>query len=163
MKSNLAHARLTELLNYDPETGIFSWKVDRQRVRKGDTSGYPDKAGYLQIGIDGRLYLAHRLAWFYVNGSWPKLEIDHINRDKADNRICNLRLATRRENILNKAPSKVNNSGVTGVYWNKSAGKWHAQIYSNGKRFSLGMFTQKESAIEARKQAEIIHFGACVA
>lgn len=162
MKTNLAHVRLSELLNYDPETGIFTWNVDRKRVRKGDISGCPDKAGYLQIGIDGKLYLAHRLAWFYIHGQWPSLEIDHINRDKADNRISNLRLATRRENIINKAPSKINRSGVTGVYWNKASRKWHAQIYANGKRHSLGLFTQKELAVEARKHAEIIHFGACI-
>ncbi|MDU1029357.1 MAG: HNH endonuclease [Clostridiales bacterium] len=163
MKTKITYDRLFELMDYDPNSGVFSWKISRGRARKGDAAGCPDSAGYLLICIDGTLYLAHRLAWLFVNKKWPNMEIDHINRDKTDNRIINLRLATRKENIINKSPSKINSSGTTGVYWNKLSKKWHAQICSNGKRISLGLFESKEMAISARKQAELDYFGVCVA
>jgi len=93
------------LLTYDPYTGLFTWLVDAYSNKvKGKIAG-SIKEGYINISIDRKLYRAHRLAWLYVNGVFPS-EIDHINRVKSDNRICNLREVSRSENCQNRSTSK---------------------------------------------------------
>lgn len=104
--------------------------------------------------IDGKNYLAHRLAWFYVYGEWPKNQIDHINRIKTDNRIFNLRDVDNSTNQHNNALRKHNTSGTTGVMNCKSRNCWGAQIYVNNKRIYLGIYKTKEDAILARKKYE---------
>ena len=153
--------RLKELLNYNPDTGIFTWLVTRNAygggVRPGSIAGDKDSHGYWRIGIDGTRYPLHRLAWLYVRGAMPENHIDHINGDKADNRLCNLRQATRFENLSNRGKNKNNSSGYKGVWFNKKLGKWIAGITHNNKAKHLGVFETPELAYEAycKKAAEL--------
>jgi hypothetical protein len=149
----ITQERLKDLLNYDPETGIFMWKVRRHGVTLGSVAGCTDE-GYIRIKIDGRLYAAHRLAWLYVNGSLPEFTIDHINRVRSDNRIANLRSATNAENHQNRSKYITNTSGVTGVYWDNQRGKWRAQIEHLGRNVNLGRYSTIEAAAEARAAAK---------
>ena len=158
MTNTLSVERLRELLDYSPETGIFTWKIGGHGWRRvGVLAGSQSIKGYQTIGIDGREYAAHRLAWLYVHGEWPEGALDHINRDKADNRIANLRPATYSQNRANRLGKSA--SGFKGVYWHKKVGKFQAQIRIEDKRCSLGYFTTAEEAHEAYKTAAIHHFG----
>ena len=110
--------------------------------------------GY-KVGQIGRTnLLAHRCVWALKYGYWPKSMIDHINRDKSDNRICNLRPADALLNRLNRGVERRNKSGHTGIYWNKHGKKWHAQIKRGQLRIHLGMFDSLDDAVEARRLAE---------
>lgn len=146
---------LKSILNYDPENGLFRWKKQRSGIRIGDVAGCIQKYGYRRIKIDGKLYLASRLAWLYYHGEFPQHEVDHINHIRDDNRILNLREVTHQENNKNKSMQCDNTSGTTGVYWNKRDKKWVAHIQIDGKSIYLGRFSSKSDAVEARKQAEI--------
>lgn len=132
MKSELTQERLKELLHYDPDTGVFTWKANSYRRKAGSIAGYNNGKGYIQMRIDSKFYYAHRLAWMWVHGEFPKNEIDHINNVKSDNRISNLRSASRTENLRNMSLTKQNSSGVKGVYWFKRTGKWRAVIRTGG-------------------------------
>ncbi len=148
--------RLKELLNYDPETGVFTWKVRRGLAEAGP-AGSTKKDGYNYICIDGRTMLAHRLAWFYVHGQWPRHVIDHINGDRTDNRIVNLRDVPYRTNNENqKKPHRSNTSGYLGVSRIQSRGKWQASIQLNGRNKNLGRYDTPEEAhavyLEAKRQ-----------
>lgn len=134
--------RLKELLSYDTNTGIFTWISFTKNYRRpvGTVAGYTNNLGYVQIGIDCVSYGAHRLAWMYVHGELPEMDIDHINGNTADNRIENLRLVTHQQNMCNRKRRSDNSSGYPGVYFNKSANKWHASIRVEGKRIHLGYF-----------------------
>ena len=150
---------LRSILSYDPATGIFTWKVrTANQVKVGDVAGCPDGRGYLQIRVQSRKYLAHRLAWLYVYGEWPKGQIDHINRIRTDNRIANLREVSHKQNQQNRSKSSHNTSGHPGVHWNKRDSKWQAQIRHNRKHFHLGLFKSLEEAVAARKAAEKIYW-----
>lgn len=143
--------RLREMLSYDPETGVFIWRINpTKRIKAGTTAGY-NQCGYDAIGFEGRAYLSHRLAWFYVYGVEPVHLIDHINGDKKDNRIANLREATASQNLWNMRKSSRNTSGYTGVVWHPGTGKWRAQSRHNGKPVHLGVF---ENALDAAKAHE---------
>ena len=144
--------RLRELLHYDPGTGAFAWRVITSRkIHVGDVAGHPSTQGYLQIGADRKLYQAHRLAWLYMTGEWPRNQIDHINLDKSDNRWCNLREATHRENQANRATL----FGFKGASWDKTYHKWRAQISCNNKKRHLGYFeTQQEAAVAYAEAAK---------
>lgn len=151
----LSQKALKELLHYDPETGEFTWLVSRGRKAKaGSTAGSLDRHEYQVIGVQGKLYLAHRLAWLYAHGEFPPNDLDHINRVRADNRLQNLRLATRAENMQNISIPSSNTSGHVGVSWYKRGQKWQASITVNYKRIGLGCFPNIEDAIAARKAAE---------
>lgn len=150
--------RLRELLDYDPETGVFVWRVDKGRSKKGKAAGYIDRRGYRKITIDGAVYAAHRLAWFYVHGEWPG-ELDHINLNKVDNRIDNLREATRTQNYANRPALRISASGVKGVSWHKKTGKWVAQISASHRKYHLGLFETKGEAAKAYEEAARRHFG----
>ena len=155
----LDHGELTDALNYNEGTGEFTWKkkISKKTVvgkRAGHDKPLPN--GYLTIRIFKKNYYQHRLAWFYVHGRWPKDEIDHINHDKTDNRLLNLREVTRAENCMN-APLRPNNtSGYCGVIWDKQKGMWAARIKMDGKEKHLGYFQNKEDAAAARKEAEVV-------
>lgn len=154
----LTQSRLKELLQYDANTGVFTNKIFRGlRAMPGVVSGNVNSGGYVDISIDKRKYKAHRLAWLYVNGVWPAYYIDHINRIKTDNRIANLRDIPQLLNGQNKSVHKNNTSGHPGVIWHKREKNWRARIRVNGKDIYLGGFDSIQSAINCRKQAELIY------
>jgi hypothetical protein len=143
----LTHKKLKEVIVYDQETGEFIWaKTVSSRALVGKTAGRIWNGQYRRITIDKVDYQAHRLAWFYVTRTWPVGEIDHINRNKSDNRIVNLRCAGRSGNQQNKGVQQNNKSGYPGVYWHKRDLKWVAAIRCNGKRISLGSYSTPEAA-----------------
>ena len=148
----LTQARLKELLHYNPETGVFTWKVTMRGVKLGSIAGGISCYKYTQIKLDGVQYKAHRLAWLYMAGGWPD-QIDHINQVRTDNRWLNLRNVTQRENQKNKALRKDNATGLAGVSWHKINKKWMSHIKVDGKRIYLGYFTDKFEAICARLSA----------
>jgi len=138
--------RLRDVLEYFPDTGDFVWRSQRgSRGIAGARAGTVGRAGYLQIQIDRTLYYAHRLAWLYVHGEWPAVEIDHRNRDPLDNRIANLREANRSQNEQNKRRRGDNSSGFKGVF-RRPEGTYYAQIKRDGKTRCLGTF---QTAYEA--------------
>ena len=151
----LTQGELKENLHYDADTGLFTWAKNRQRVGIGSLAGCLDNYGYRVIGIDGKQYKAHRLAFLYMTGKLPPNEIDHINHSRDDNRFVNLRHATRVENLRNKSMHSNNKSGFTGVYWEKALNKWAVNIWVNGKNKYLGNFTDIKEAIACRKKANI--------
>lgn len=152
----LTQERLKELLRYDPETGVFTWHHINGRVAINGVAGCPDSYGYLQIRVDGTLYLSHRLAWLYLHGYFP-VGIDHINGIKNNNRISNLREVSHSENMQNKKIHSNNTSGVQGVSWQNQRDVWCAYINVNGKRLHIGSFKELNNAIKARKSAESKH------
>ncbi len=166
---DLTPERVRELLDYDPFTGILSWRERPirpgcERPDKGwntrfagKPAGRPDKHGHIYIGIayrrlyETRNFPAHRLAWAHYYGEWPVCDLDHKNRNPADNRIDNLRLATATLNLGNARQRKDNTSGVRGVYWDKKSRRWSAFITINRKVVNLGRFPNKAAAIHARQ------------
>lgn len=144
--------RLRELLNYDPETGVFYWKQGRMQQQKAGTI---NSAGYVYIKIGGRsgkLLLAHRLAWLYVYDVWPG-ELDHIDGNPSNNAIRNLREVTRSENMFNSKVRHDSKTGYKGVSFNKRLGVYHAYIKIDYKRKHLGFFSDIEEAREAYEEA----------
>jgi hypothetical protein len=154
----LTQARLKELLHYDPDTGLFTWLQPANRfsmVKSGDRAGALNARGYIHIKVEGKSYKAHRLAWLYVHGRWPEPAVDHINRDKADNRLCNLRQTNQLGNMQNKSAYRSNSSGYTGVSWHKQSQKWAAQIQYNGRNKHLGLFACPGQAHAAYLRARV--------
>lgn len=149
---NLSLERLYEVLTYDADTGLFTWRVKHAHAKV--IAGAKDYYGYCVIRIDGALYKAHRLAWLYTYGKWPTKGLDHKNRVKDDNRIANLREATQSENMHNGPLRASSKSGVSGVVWRSDRNKWNARIKVGYKTFNLGLYTDMAEAIEARKAAE---------
>ncbi|OOV08859.1 hypothetical protein RF819_02655 [Rhodoferax fermentans] len=146
----MTQAKLRELLNYDPLTGVFTWReTANNRLRPGDVAGSVRKSGYVNLGVGGKLYLAHRLAWLYVYGAWPSKELDHINENKSDNRIANLRDVNRSQNCQNIRLPKRNTSGVKGVYFDKRASLWHARVYHDGRHHCAGFHARLRDAAAA--------------
>ena len=151
---SLTAERLRELLRYDPGTGIFSWLIWRSRsARAGDIAGHVYSNGYVYIKIEGRNYLAHRLAWLYMTGEWPKDEIDHENTIRSENWWDNLREATGFQNKANTKKSAANTSGLKGVSFHRRSNKWMAQIKSQGRHHYLGLFDAPEAAHAAYANA----------
>ena len=144
----LSHERLKEVLDYDPETGISTWLVDRRgTARAGARAGCIHTShGYRQLRIDGKNYLEHRVIFFWMTGKWPDQDVDHRDMDKLNNRWHNLREATRSQNAANRRTHKTNTSGVKGVCWNKRLQKWVAQIKVNGTQIHLLATDSKEKA-----------------
>ncbi len=156
----LTKERLDELLSYHLETDHFTWKVSRGgTARAGSVAGSPNTSGHIQIKIDGKLYLAHRLVFLTITGRWPENELDHIDGNPANNRWANLREATRIENMQNQRVNTCNTSGVTGVGWHATTSKWRSRIHVNRKFVHLGYFTEFEDAVAARRAAEMKYFG----
>lgn len=159
MKTDLTAARVRELLDYNPETGEFRWRLSNsKRAPVGAVAGVISR-GYRLIRIDGCLYRGHRLAWLHVHGHWPVAEIDHVNLDKADNRIANLREASRSQQLANQGRRRDNTSGFKGAFWEASRRKWQAYIQVNGRRIHLGRFATPEAAHAAYVTAAAEHFG----
>jgi hypothetical protein len=150
----ITQAELKEILNYDSETGVFTWKVDRGgRYKKGMVAGGIDKEGYVVIRVLGVSYPAHRLAWLYIHGKYPDNILDHINRDRKDNRLSNLRDVTKAENNTNQSLTKRNTSGCKGVSHRGKYSKWHARITLKGYTIFLGSYNTKEEAESAYLKA----------
>lgn len=147
--SGLTAERLREILDYDPETGVFRHKLSYGRVYAGTVAGCRRARDYWGVMISKRVYLAHRLAWLYVHGAWPADEIDHINGVATDNRISNLREATSQQNKLNTAIKRRNKAGVKGAAWIAANGKWMSEIRIDGRRKFLGYFASPVEASNA--------------
>lgn len=137
--------RLRNVLHYDAETGAFTWLVNNgPRVKAGQTAGSFDGQAYWRVQLDGKKYKAHRLAWFYVHGEWPKF-VDHINGNTLDNRLLNLRPASHAENHQNRRTSnKGAKVGMLGV--DVHNGLFRARITKGGKQMHVGYFETKEEA-----------------
>lgn len=156
MKNELTLTRLKELLNYNPLTGVFTWKVDRPRnIKANSIAGHKIKHGYLSISIDSCNYLAHRLAWLFVYEKFPDMHIDHINGITSDNSIINLRDVSASHNQQNrKKCTKANRCGLIGASWHVRQSQWIAQIKKDGHNYHLGTFETKEEAHEAYLKAK---------
>lgn len=151
---------LRSILDYNPETGVFTRKR-RDDVRPewntrwaGKVAGNKHNQGYIELSINNKKYLAHRVAFVFTYGYWPN-EVDHINGVRDDNRIINLREVTSSENKKNMKRAKNNTSGRTGVHYDKINKKWRASAWCNNKEYFAGRFKTKDEAINARKLLEI--------
>jgi len=131
---------IRSILEYNPESGQFIWKIrPRKRTPAGSVAGFI-REGRLLIGIDGRAYRAHRLAFLWMNGVWPKNEVDHKDRNSLNNKWDNLREATRVQNLANRAVRKNSRTGVKGVYFDPRRKKYRASIGHGGKQIFLGHY-----------------------
>jgi hypothetical protein len=156
--ADLTVERLKSLLHYDPLSGLFTWLVSpSSQVRAGDIAGSIDRRhGYICIGIDGRLHFAHRLAWLYMTGEWPRLRVDHRNTVTGDNRFDNLRDVSQGVNLQNQRRPRSTNPYL-GVAWDKSRGKWVAHIKVDGRQRFLGRFDDPMLGHEAYLAAKREH------
>ena len=156
MANKLTQERLKELFDYDLDNGSFTRKKTVSRFVSGTVAGFLRKDGYVQVKVDSINYLAHRLAWLYVNGVIPTGEIDHINHNRSDNGIVNLRCASRTENSRNCSATK-GHKYITGVYFCPIRLKFAATISDKSKSINLGYFQNESDANKARKEAEKIY------
>jgi hypothetical protein len=155
----ITQSTLKKNLHYAPETGIFTWlKNKSQRVKIGAIAGNLQQTGYARIEIDGITYRSHRLAWLYCYGQTPEFFIDHIDGNKNNNRLENLRECTNSENMKNQGVRVTNTSGYKGVSWHKRDCKWAAFARINGRLKHLGYFeTPKAASIAYNEFAKINH------
>lgn len=149
---------LKSRLRYCPNTGVFTWLKQRKSTEIGKIAGTVTGSA-VKIYLDGKCYMAHRLAWLYMTGEWPKDLIDHKNMNPTDNRWENLRQADHARNGMNTGLRSDNTSGFKGVAWDSRVGKWRADIKISGKRKHLGMYMSPEVAHEAYKHAANKYFG----
>jgi len=157
IKIDITRERVLELVKYDRMTGHFTWIVNRTFMKVGDRAGTVEGNGYRNLRFDGRLFRAHRVAWLIEYGEFPQMDIDHIDGNRDNNAIANLRLATRSQNQGNVGCRKDNRSGFKGVKKHKN--KWQAKIQMNGKSRSLGYFDSPEDASNAYARAARSVFG----
>ncbi len=148
--------RLVELLHYNRYTGEFRWRIKKSGIRYGHIAGYVNNYGYVCIRLDGKRYVAHRLAWMYEYGEFPSMCLDHKNGNPADNRISNLREATVSQNGAN---SKSRRYGLKGCHWDKVNKKWVAKLQKNGKSIHLGRFSSEQEAHIAYCSASKLYHG----
>lgn len=155
----ISQARLKEVLLYDPATGEFRWRVRMGcRALEGARAGTVKEDGYRILFIERKRYAEHRLAWFYVHGFWPAADIDHANGVRADNRIGNLREATRAQNAANSPARTPGVVGLRGVSRVSSSGSFQSRIAANGKQHYLGAFSDPVEAHAAYcKAAKRLH------
>jgi hypothetical protein len=167
-KSNdapLDHAELLRIISYDPVLGDLRWRARDDRdhswnMRFADEIAGSDQAnGYHYVNFNGKLRLAHRIAWFYMTGDWPVGQIDHINGIRSDNRWLNLRVVTQTQNSANQGLRSTNSSGVKGVSWSKAKNLWLATIVVNGKSIFLGYHKTLDEAASARAAANEKYHG----
>ena len=157
----ISHERLKELVDYDPDTGIFRWKAKAAaRVKIGEVFGSLGTGGYLTVFLEKKCYPLHVLAMFYTDGVWPSELVDHKDLNKTNNKRNNLRLATKSQNNRNCKIRKDNRSGVKGVsYRDKSGGQWVCRIHTDSGRKYIGCFKTKEEATAIMKIAREEHHG----
>lgn len=157
--NDLAADYIRKILRYEPDTGKFFW-IERAAARPVNRpAGTKTDQGYVVIGINGRQYPAHRLAFLIMDGVWPEEVVDHANMVRDDNRWSNLRRATLSQNQANGLRSVRNNSGVKGVHFNKFKGLWEAAITLNGKKKYLGSYGSLEIAEKVYKKAAEEKYG----
>ncbi len=157
MAQEITQEHLKEILHYDPETGVFTWRECLSiRGRIGHRAGWTDKRGYVFIRAHGKLMSAHRLAWLYVHGYWPKGDIDHVDGNPSNNSLLNLREATRSENNQNRSKFGRGVTGLIGVGHNPKCTRnpFQAAIRVLGRRIYIGSFPTKEDAHRAYMQAK---------
>ena len=155
MKQKLTQERLKELLDYDPETGVFIWKINRKyTAKKGSVAGCL-KNNYWHISVNGNRYLAHRLAFLWMEGYLPENQVDHIDRNKINNRWSNLREVSQTCNMRNRAVLKNNKYKITGISFHKKLNKIRADIRISRKLIYLGIFDNLLDAVKARWEAEV--------
>jgi len=152
-RNKLTQNRLKELLYYNPDTGIFTWRISKPGITKGAVAGCLNN-GYINIMVDRLPYLAHRLAFLYMLGYFPENEVDHKHRNRSDNRWSKIREVSHSCNAQNIGNPCNNTSGVKGVYYLKSRCKWSAFIYINNKCKSLGNSVDFDEAVCTRLAAE---------
>lgn len=152
--------RLKEVLSYDSQTGLFVWlKQLGWKGKVGNQAGTRHCRGYVHIMIDQKLYLAHRLAWFYVTGQWPTDQIDHLDCDRSNNRFANLREATNSQNNQNSRKRDGCASKLKGVSWHVSNRMWESRIKRDGLTTRLGLFKTEDEAHSAYCKAANEMFG----
>lgn len=159
MQESISESRLKELLEYDPDTGVFTWLITpSQRTRKGMRAGSIHKAsGYRRIKIDNVNYQEHRLAFLYMTGSVPQV-VDHIDQDRSNNKWCNLRASTHAENSMNIGATRKSKTGHQGVYYNAKKFKYQAYITKQGRKVWQQSFDSCSEAVEARR-VKLLEFG----
>jgi len=158
-RENFTQDELMAVIDYNPSTGIFTWIKSVGTARPGQVAGYVNNEGYQIIRFKGHGYLAHRLAIFYMKGSFPDDVCDHINGIPTDNRLANLRECSFRENLLNSRVNSDSLTGIKGVTFNKSNRKYEAKISCHGKKYMLGSFDNPEDAHAAYKAEAVKLFG----
>jgi hypothetical protein len=161
-KSNEALLDQTELhriLDYDFLTGIFRWKINKQNIKLGAIAGSKNFRGYIRIGINGKDYRAHRLAWLYMVGEWPSDILDHEDRNPSNNKFSNLRLSNSKHNLENQNMNKTKKwKAIPGVYFDPKRNYWNIRLNINGKSKSFGSFFDKDEAEEECKKQRRIHY-----
>lgn len=156
MKEKLTQERLKELLHYDPETGVFIWNKSGFGFKKDKITNCLHKnSGYIVIRVNNKLYKAHRLAFLYMEGYLPENEVDHIDRNRSNNKWNNLREVSRSCNVRNSNVPKNNKSSIKGVYYDNNLKKYRSRIVIKNKSISLGCFISLLDAAKARWQAEV--------
>jgi hypothetical protein len=147
-------------LRYDPKTGLLFWKIYKSGKYLNTPAGTLFKSGYIMIKHKNCFLRAHRIAWLLTTSKWPLKDIDHINGNRSDNRLTNLREASKSQNAQNSKIRKDSRSGITGVYIHKGIkNNWRVRITINSKTKNLGYFNVLEKAKKVRQQAEKKLFG----
>lgn len=149
---SISQNELKDLFSYDPLSGFLCWKNGRSNMVKGSRAGCVNKSGYMIITINSKSYRLSRVIWIFMFGSIPDgFYIDHINGNKTDNRLCNLRVVSNKQNQENRPAPRNTTSGYRGVNWHSSYKKWMARICHNKKRETIGFFDTAEEAYQAYK------------
>lgn len=156
LRSGLTKAEIEKILSYDPETGIFTRRIQRSRYFAGERAGRIHHSGYETLKIEGYYFTAHRVAWLLMTGEWPQDDIDHMDRNRTNNRWSNLRAATREQNSRNSIPKKNNSTGIVGV--SEFRGKFIAHISTGGSRVTNKTFRTLKEAVAWRKEMELLHY-----
>ena len=158
--SNLDSTRLREVLDYCPQTGVFTWRLNRQNVKAGNVAGTITPRGYCRISVLGRGYAAHRLAWLWVHGVWPSGQIDHINGQRADNRLPNLRDVSAATDSQNQRHPQGDNPFL-GVSLVRNKNRWIARMRLDGEQRYIGCYATPEEARAAYLAAKRVHHHGC--
>ena len=153
MNYELTQSRLKELVSYNKETGIFNRILPVANILPGPIHAKPNKIGYTRMHVDGRLYYMHRLAWLYVYGVWPT-EVDHIDGNKANNKLSNLRDGSHAQNMQNMSKKSKAVSGLKGAYYHPHCKMWQAKIRYQNRTKSLGYYKTPEEANKMYLQAK---------
>lgn len=154
MKNDLTLEKVHELFSYDKKSGnLIRKKTTSPKAKRGNVAGYINVAGYRKTSIDGFQYYNHRLIWLLLNGVWPNKQIDHINGNKGDNRIENLREVSVSENAQNRSKQSNCSSGEKCIWWKKDRKKYRVRVGVSGKYYHIGYFKNLQDAVLARNKA----------